>query len=322
MRLLTHSTRARNSIWIFPVISEACRGLQKGEGEEVWDNELPPATTNKRYRHLTDCSNSWFCEKLTKHARTSTRTSVRMRTLIQSLALSLRWRNDGGNGALLFVILELQISLYSTINLAHFHAGKTKDLGNKLAPLGLGAGLKATAELHPFLGSVASILSRQGRLIFAVNMHCTAPRPLSLSPSLSRSLALSLSLSLSFFVCDHTDSSCDKFSARGQTNSNSMPPSAQEFKCAFVCSPFPLHSVSLPSGCPPVRKAFKCLGVVAAYAVSVCLSVPLPFPRPAFDWHLHLWEPINRSGKIVASFWSFRVDCEKMSPNFPLSLIN
>lgn len=88
------------------------------------------------------------------------------------------------------VILELQISHFSTLNLAHFHAGKTKDLGNKLAELGLGAGLKATAELHPFLGSVASILSRQCRLIFAGNMHCTPPRPLSLSHSLSPSFSL------------------------------------------------------------------------------------------------------------------------------------
>lgn len=181
MRLLTHSTRARNSIWIFPVISDKCRGRGRGQGRGggVGDKELRTATTRKRYRHLTDCSNSWFCEKLTKHARTSTRTSVRMSTLIHSLVLSLRWRNDGGSGALLFVILALQISLFSTHHLANFHAGETKDLGNKLAPFGLGA----TAELHPFLGSVASILSR--RVAWSLPATRTASLHLSLSPSLS-----------------------------------------------------------------------------------------------------------------------------------------
>lgn len=48
---------------------------------------------------------------------------------------------------------------------------------------------------------------------------------------------------------------------------------------------FPHPSPLLPSprACPPVRKAFKCLGVVAAYAVSVCLTVSLPRRRLAFD---------------------------------------
>lgn len=236
-----------------------------------------------------------------------------MSTLIHSLVLSLRWRNDGGSGALLFVILALQISLFSTHHLANFHAGETKDLGNKLTQFGLGASLKATAELHPFLGSVASILSR--RVAWSLPATRTAPLPVHALP-----LFLSLSASLPLSLCATTlTAAVTSFRHAGRQ----IPiPCSRLPRNSNVTASVPLLPPSLlrSCACPPVRKAFKCLGVVAAYAVSVCLSVPLP--RPAFDDIYICESQLIAVEKSSLVFWVFRVDCEKISPNFPLSLIN
>lgn len=120
--------------------------------------------------------------------------------------------------------LTLPISLFSTLNLPNFHAGKTKDLGNKLAlpafssPACVSSSSLSRRRCNLFsFGDRGVYIKSLLWLIFAGN---TAPR---LQLPLSRSLCLFFSLS--FSVRDHTDGSCDKFSARGQTNSNSMHPS-------------------------------------------------------------------------------------------------
>lgn len=130
MRLLTHSTRARNSIWIFQVISRACckELCVCGEEGEWQDKELPPATTNKWYRHLTDCSNSWFCEKLTKPTRTSVRKvwiHSYTRTHSSYHALHAAWWRKWCLIVWLFtkIASALQISLFFHSQFAQFPCG-------------------------------------------------------------------------------------------------------------------------------------------------------------------------------------------------------
>lgn len=74
---------------------------------------------------------------------------------------------------------------------------------------------------------------------------------------------------------------------------------------------------------PPMHKAFKCLGVGAAYAVSVSIcALSSPYSPSAFVV-IYICESqliAMEKSSLVFGHWSS--DCEKMSPNFPLSLIN